>query len=192
MQNLNRKWDILCIGGASGTGKTSVGKLLSRYYGVDLVRVDDFQVLLEAVTTPKHLPPVHYWNTHPDWESEGVDATVSQLIDVGRLLTPGLIAVIHDHIGENIPMILEGDFILPELYTFDPGQNIRAVFLFEPFLEQIVQNFYQREGSLQQYRAEVSHAYGKWLADGCAAHGIAVIESRPWDTLLKRVIEFLT
>lgn len=42
--------------------------------------------------------------------SEGVNATVNQLIDVGQALTPGLIQVINDHLEENIPMILEGDF----------------------------------------------------------------------------------
>jgi len=101
------------IGGSSGSGKTSVSRPLSRFYGIDLVRVDDFQVLLEAVTTPQALPAIHYWKTHPNWRDEGVGASVGRLVDIGHVLMPGLTSVINDHICENIPMILEGDFILP-------------------------------------------------------------------------------
>ena len=51
-----RNWDILIIGGASGSGKTNISIPLARHYGIDLVRVDDFQVLLKALTTHETLP----------------------------------------------------------------------------------------------------------------------------------------
>jgi len=91
---MERTWDILIIGGASGSGKTSISRPLSRLYGVDLVRVDDFQVLLEKVTTTESSPAIHYWATHPNWRDEGIDAALDRLIDVGRVLMPGLIAVL--------------------------------------------------------------------------------------------------
>ena len=183
-----RNWDILMIGGASGSGKTSISCPLARHYGIDLVRVDDFQVLLEVMTTPETLPAIHYWKTHPNWRDEGVDATVGQLIDVGQVLIPGLTAVIEDHIEENIPMILEGDFILPELSAFFNTPRIKSAFLYEPSKEQILQNYLAREGALQQYRTDVSHSYGNWLAESCSKYGVAVVESRPWKTLMERVI----
>ena len=34
-----RNWDVLIMGGASGSGKTSISLPLARYYGIDLVRV---------------------------------------------------------------------------------------------------------------------------------------------------------
>ena len=46
--SIRRNWDILLIGGASGTGKTQLSIPLARHYGVDLVRVDDFQLMLSA------------------------------------------------------------------------------------------------------------------------------------------------
>jgi hypothetical protein len=42
-----RRWQVLLIGGASGTGKTSVSYRLAQYFGVGLTEIDDFQVLLE-------------------------------------------------------------------------------------------------------------------------------------------------
>ena len=186
-----RVWDILLIGGASGSGKTSISVPLARYYGIDLVRVDDFQVMLGALTTPESHPSIHYWRTHPNWRDEGVGSSVSQLIDVGQMLIPGLAAVINDHLEENIPMILEGDFILPELTACFQSAKVKTVFIHEPSKEQILQNYLLREGETQQYRAEVSYSYGTYLSRECTNFNIPIVESRPWNTLMERVIAAL-
>lgn len=183
-----RTWEILLIGGASGSGKTSISRPLARFYGVDLVRVDDFQALLEAVTTPESFPQIHYWATHPDWMQEGADATARQLIDVGQALSPGLTAVIKDHLEEGIPMILEGDFLLPSLSASFMGSKVKSLFIHEPEREQILRNYEAREGELQQYRTDVSHRYGGWLKEECVKYGIPVLEARPWENMLEQAI----
>jgi len=188
---ITRNWNVLIIGGASGCGKTSISRQIARHYNVDLVRVDDFQMMLEAMTTSETLPELHYWAMHPNWRDEGMDNSVKRLIDVGRVLIPGLTAVIKDHIDEGIPMILEGDFILPELAKAFDNPQIKSVFIYEPSQEQILQNYLAREGQLQPYRADVSHAYGKWLMESCIKHGVFIAESRPWDTLMERVYELV-
>lgn len=59
-------------------------------------------------------------------------------------------------------------------------------------LNQIMQNYLSREGGdLQDYRAGISIAYGKWIADICKRNNIRLVESRPWDTALTRTIESL-
>lgn len=188
---IERDWDVLLIGGASGSGKTIVGRQLVRKYSVDYVRVDDFQVLLDTMTTPDSHPAIHYWRTHPDWMAEGADAVVGQLRDVGEMLIPGLTAVIHDHLEENIPMIMEGDFILPQLSVSVNNPKVKAIFIHEPDKDQILRNYQAREGEHQPDRAEVSHAYGKWLADNCRRLGFPVMEARPWDSLMERVTQAL-
>lgn len=50
--NTQRPWQVLLLGGASGVGKTSVSYRLAQHYGVGLTEVDDFQVVLEGMTTP--------------------------------------------------------------------------------------------------------------------------------------------
>ena len=167
-------WDILIIGGASGSGKTSISRKLARHYGVDLVRVDDFQVLLEAMTTPETLPEIHYWGTNPNWRDEGAEAAVDRLTNASQALKPGLYAVVNDHLDENIPMILEGDFILPEFAASFDNPRVKSIFIYEPSKEQILKNHLEREGEVQQFRADVSHLYGSWI-----------VESRPWEILRK-------
>lgn len=193
MQNENQKrnWDVLLIGGASGTGKTSVSRALARLYGIDLVRVDDFQIMLETLTTAQSLPAIHYWTTHPEWMEEGAQATANHLIDIGRAVSPGLNAVIQDHLAEAIPMILEGDFILPELCASWRDPRVQSVLIHEPERNQILQNFHVREGKLQPYRADVSQYYDNWLVKSCVELGIPVVEARPWGTVVERVIACL-
>ena len=190
--NEKRNWDILIIGGASGSGKTNISLPLARYYGVDLVRVDDFQVMLKALTTHETLPDLHFEVTHPDYRNYGPDESLSLLIHIGRSLIPGLAAVVDDHIVENIPMILEGDFILPEFVASFDNPRVKSIFVHEPSREQILQNYLAREGELQPYRADGSYAYGNWLNETCNKFDIPVINPRPWDTVAKRVIAKLT
>ena len=58
---------------------------------------------------------------------------------------------------------------------------------------EVEKNYLFREGGqIQHYRAEVSIAYGKWLADTCNRNGIKIIEPRPWDTLLTRILNSLS
>ena len=189
MSTNKRNWDVLLIGGASGTGKTSVSLPLARHYGVDLVRADDFQVLLEVMTTPETHPAIHYWRTHPNWWEEPIENTVKQLVDFGRALSPGLTAVVKEgHLEDNVPMILEGDFILPEFVASFKDSRVKSIFIHEPDKEQILQNFLNREGETQQHRTDVSYAYQGWLAEQCRKFDVLMVEARPWDSVVERIL----
>jgi len=182
-----RNWDILIIGGASGSGKTSLSHPLSKHYGIDLVRVDDFQCFLEAIISPEMIASLHCWKIEPNWRNESVEWVVERLKGVSKAWLPGLVAVIKDRLEENIPMILEGDFILPELSASFNNPRIKTIFVHEPSREQILQNYLNREGTHQAHRANVSHAYGNWLKENCKKFNVPVIESRPWESLTERV-----
>ncbi|MCL2236121.1 MAG: hypothetical protein FWB98_06755 [Defluviitaleaceae bacterium] len=82
---MERNWDILLIGGASGSGKTKIARQLAKIYGVDLVRVDDFQAFAEVSTTPETFPLIHHWKAN-NWQEAGVDDAVKWLFDVGRAI----------------------------------------------------------------------------------------------------------
>ena len=48
------------IGGASGSGKTSVSYRLANHFNVGITEIDDFQVILERMTTPEQQPELHW------------------------------------------------------------------------------------------------------------------------------------
>jgi 2-phosphoglycerate kinase len=190
--NNERNWTVLFIGGASGTGKSSLAYEIGRYYGVNVLEVDDIHLSIEAVTTNESFPAIHYWNTGVNWKDIGVDGNVNWLIDVGKEMIPVLKELVERHIEDKLPIIIEGDFINPEFTKSFENPEVKSIFVNETDINQIIQNYLSREGGdLQQYRAEISIAYGKWIADTCDRNGINVIESRPWDTVLTRVIKSL-
>ncbi|MCH4885998.1 hypothetical protein EZV73_00395 [Acidaminobacter sp. JC074] len=93
---------------------------------------------------------------------------------------------------EQIPLIMEGDFISVDLAAAYQDNEVKSLFIYEGQKDQIIENYRQREGgSAQTFRASISLAYGKALRQACLAYGIEVIEARPFETLLKRVMEKL-
>lgn len=191
---MDKDWCVLLIGGSSGSGKTCVSYPLAKIYRINLIEVDDFQVFLSAVSKPEEQPEIHYWGTHPDWQNEGVENTMQQLINVGKVFKPGLEAVIQNHLEANIPAIIEGDFILPELSASFNDSKVRSLFIHEPSRDQILNNYLEREkeSGPQHYRADVSFHYGNWLVSECKKYNIPVVESRPWNSVIERAIHILS
>lgn len=187
-----RDWIVLLIGGASGTGKSSIAYELGRFYGVNILEVDDIVQALKAVSTAQTLPAVHYWETGVNWMDVGVAKNVDWLISVSQEILPALQSVVQRHLDDKVPVILEGDFIHPQLAASFESASVRSIFIDEKDKEQIRSNYLLREGGEpQHYRAEISVAYGQWLERACKALGVPVLEPRPWDSLLKRAMAAL-
>lgn len=188
-----RNWTVLLIGGVSGSGKSCFARELGRYYGVKVLELDDLKQAMKAVTTKETLPLLHYWSTGVDWRDIGVDGNVNWLIGVSKEMDSALKAVVEQHLEDNLPVIIEGDFIHPEFAaSFDPSL-VKVMFLQEPEKEQLLANYSEREGgSLQDYRASIGIEYGKWQAEQCKRLKIQMIKARPWDTAVDRAVECLT
>ena len=187
-----RDWMVLLIGGPSGTGKSSIAYEISRFYGVSVLEADDIYLSVKAMTNSGCLPAIHRWGDEADWQAAGIQGNVSWLIDVGREMIPALKAIVQRHIEDKVPVIIEGDFISPDLVKLLDHPLARAVFLRED-IPQIVGNYLAREGGEpQRFRAEVSAAYGRWIEGVCSLTGCPVIAARPWETALTRVLDALS
>jgi 2-phosphoglycerate kinase len=192
-----RSWEVLLIGGAPGTGKTSVAYRLAHHFTVGITAIDDFQVILERMTTPEQQPVLHFWRTHPNPGLLTAEEIMRQGLEVARAMTPALDAVIADHLDTKVPLVLEGDFIAPALAaqpSFGGQLNagrVGAVFLYEPDEAQILRNFSLREpeAGVQAKRSRVSWLQGQWLQRECRRLGIPALPARPWETLFMRVLE---
>ena len=191
-----RSWDVLLIGGAAGTGKTSVSYRLARHFDVGITEVDDLYIALETMTTPEQQPVLHYWNTKPESVQLSAEQILELQISVSRVMLPALNAVIANHIESNMPVILEGDYILPELIvqkndaSLWETDRVRTLFLYEPDERQIVRNFYRREPEEgeQEGRAHVSWLFGEWLKKECERYGLPALPATPWESLHHRIV----
>jgi len=186
----DRNWTILFIGGASGVGKSSIAYELARFYNVNVIEVDDIGQSIKAMTTKENFPAIHYFSTGVNWKDIGVSGNVKWLIDVSKEMIPGLKAIVENHIESDIPVIIEGDFLYPEFTVSFENPKIKSLYVHESDKNQILQNYLAREsGELQRFRADISAEYGNWLANSCRELGIEVVEARPWNTAIERIIE---
>ncbi len=185
-----RNWTVLFIGGASGVGKSSLAYEIAGYYGVNVLEVDDIQIAVKAVTTRDRFPAIHYWETGVSWFDMGVDGNVKWLTDVSKELIPALGELVNRHIEDQVPIIIEGDFLDPEFTQSFDRPEVRSIFISETDVDQIIQNYLSREGGeRQQFRAEVSVAYNKQITEACEQYRIKLLNARPWDTLLERAMK---
>lgn len=190
--NHDRNWTVLLLGGASGTGKSSLAYEIARFYGVNVLEVDDVHLAVETVTTKESYPAIHDWETGVNWKDLGVDGNLNWLINVSKEMMPVLKKLVDRHVEDQVPIIIEGDFLHPGLAKSFESPQVKSFFVAETDLDQIVRNFLSREGGdLQRFRAEISIAYGEWIAETCRENGLGVIEARPWDTVLARALESL-
>ena len=187
-----RSWRVLLLGGASGVGKTSVSYRLAQRYGVGLTEIDDFQVVLERMTTPDQQPELHFFRTRPDeWRRMDEEQRLAHAIRHAEAMAGALELVIANHLDGGSPLVLEGDFLLPSLavrpaYDGVPAKDqVRALFLYEDE-EQIGRNYLAREGRPQPGRARASWRHSEWLRREAARLGVPAIPARPWDTVLER------
>ncbi|WP_219722100.1 hypothetical protein [Deinococcus planocerae] len=172
---------------------------LAHRLGISVTEVDDLHLAVMHLTTPERQPALHCWFTHPDPGSLSADQIVRAHLAASRALPPALEAVVLNHVKEGPPLVLEGDYLLPELAArpalvdaFARGE-VRAVFLHEPDEEQLVRNLRSREPGEgeQRGRAHVSWNLSLWLREEAERYGLSALPARPWETLLDRLVDAL-
>ncbi len=190
--------DLLIGGGAgAGVGKSTAAFELARRFEVGLTEVDDFQRVLERMTTPEQYPAVHAFNQDPEgWRAMDDQRKVEAMTTYGEVMSMALEPVLRNHLDGAIPTIYEGDFLLPSFaarksFCGHPAEGrVRGIFLYED-ADQISRNFEAREGSPQPDRARVSQLYSDWLREEASRCGQISIPARPWSTVTERVIAAL-
>ena len=193
-----RSWDVLLIGGASGVGKTHVSYPLAHHFGTGLTEIDDFQVILERMTTPAQQPVIHFFRTDPEAFFRLDEAgKLAHAIDYATVMAEPLEYVIANHLDEGSAVVLEGDFLLPALaaqalYDGVPASGrVRTLIVYEEDEGQIDRNYLAREGELQPVRARASWRHSEWLREEASRLGIPALPARPWETVVARAIALL-
>ena len=196
-------WDVLLLGGHSGTGKSTVAERLARRYGMAWLMADDLRLALQrsraVLPTPEATAALRFHAT-PGWWRHRPERLRAALIADGEALSPALEVVIENHVDQRLPVVLEGDAILPALLARPPvrtcaaGGRVRAVFLVEPDETLLLANVLAR-GREHTWMTEAElravvrgrWLYGQWLTDQARRAGVPVLEPRPRDTLAERI-----
>ncbi|MYS85992.1 hypothetical protein GTZ85_38715 [Streptomyces sp. SID5474] len=185
---------MLLLGGASGLGKSRAAAELAREAGAFVVEFDDVVGAVQAITDVRTHPDLHHFN-RPDTTPPSPDRELELQIATATALEPAVVGVVSNRLTVPVPAVVEGDYITPAAAGrairagAAAGRRIRAVFLHEDDVAQVVANYAEREPEHghQTQRAEVGVRYSHWLADQAEQHGLPVVACRPWHTLTTRV-----
>jgi 2-phosphoglycerate kinase len=198
---------VLLIGGASGTGKTTVAKAIARERGITWVQVDDLRLAMQwsdvRLPSDEATKALYFFLRTPGIWSLPADRLCDGLIAVGVAMTDAIGVVIGNHVVQGDPVVIEGDGILPgiighaEVRPHVEAGLVRSVFLMPESEDELLRNMLDRgrgissDGVTPQARrvAEMNWRYSRWLANEAAARGLPTVTTCPWATLSRRVLE---
>jgi 2-phosphoglycerate kinase len=197
-------WSILLLGGVSGTGKTSAAMQIADQSRCPWLQVDDLRLALQwsNVTLPQGTDDLYFFLKTSDVWHLSPERLCQALINVGVVMSPAIEVIIDSHIATQLPLLIEGDGILPSLFARELLQKhissgrVRGAFLIESDEKILLENMLKRNRGIgdmtdAELRTE-AHAkwlYGRWLIAETQRYGLPVIESRPWSTLIKRILK---
>lgn len=211
-QRVQPDWRVLLIGGSSGVGKTMVARTIARHLGLSVLLVDDLRMVLQQMTTPAEQPGIHYFLAHPTIWQKPPEALCDGFIAVSNAMArPLAVSIAHHALVKGTGrVIIEGDSILPALaaqrdfsnmhFTPAPVTNeVRSVFLIEPDEEIVMHHmrghahgFANAPLKAQETLARARWLYGQWLRRQADHYDLPIVESRPWETLVERVLRAIS
>ncbi|WP_338015817.1 AAA family ATPase [Kitasatospora sp. CB01950] len=184
------------MGGASGVGRSRAAARLAEARGAFTVQFDDVVAALQAATPPATHPSLHLFAAHRDPERElGADRVLELQIATAQAMDEAVLGVVRNRLSVEVPAVVEGDYLTPAAATraaaeaAEQHRRVRAVFLHEGDPARIGANYAHREPHLgpRPARAAVSAGYSHRLAAQARAHGLPVLDCRPYDTLPQRL-----
>jgi 2-phosphoglycerate kinase len=200
-----RPW-CLVIGGASGTGKTTVAKTIAREQGITWVQADDLRLALQwsdvRLPSDAATDALYYFLRTPDVWREPAVRLRDALIAVGEVMTEAIAVVIGNHVAQHDPVVIEGDGILPSILEHvdvrphTRSGSVRMVLLSPASQADLMERMLQRgrgmaeEGVTAEARraAEAAWLYSQWLRREGERRAIPIVECRPWGTLATRIV----
>ncbi|HLI68896.1 MAG TPA: isopentenyl transferase family protein [Ktedonobacteraceae bacterium] len=204
-------WRVLLIGGSSGVGKTMVAQAIARRLNRSILLADDIRMAIQQVTTPAEQPGIHYFLAHPTIWQKPPEALCDGFITVGKaMMRPLSVAIAHHVFVQSAgPVIIEGDSILPALAArrdfsnihFTPAQvttEVRSVFIIESDEKVLLNNIHMQgrgfgKNSIKEQEtfASACWLYGHWLRRQADHYNLPVVEARPRETLVERVLQII-
>jgi 2-phosphoglycerate kinase len=191
---------VILIGGATGTGKSTVATELAYRLGITRVTsTDSVRQTMRAFFSHEFMPSIHYssfeaGNALPDAD----DPTVAGFLEQSRNVLVGAQASIERALVEGWSMVLEGVHLVPGLLP-EPGQDalVAACVLKIEEETEHAQHFFAREAGDSRPMAKYLDRFDEirrlqgFIVERAEREGVAVIENDSADRATAKVAELV-
>ncbi len=199
-QSADVPFKVLLIGGPSGTGKSTAAASLARQLGIPWLQVDDLRLALQfsgLVPREQH-PELFFFLDRADWRVSP-EAYRDKLIAVARIISGALRIVVESHIATGVPIVIEGDGILPEFAAriaseYGEGQ-VRSVFIVENDTDVLLANMLKRGRGIdpnasaeRQIETRGKALFSDWIQREAERYGLPTVTPLPWEALPERLV----
>lgn len=198
----------MLIGGASGTGKSTVAKAIARRHDADWLQVDDLRLALQwgDVTLPSEgaTEALHFFERTDDVWQLPAERLRDAMIAVGEAMAAAVEIVVGNHVAQGDPAVIEGDGILPSIVEHPDlrghlaSGKLRIVFVAPADEDELLRNMLDRGRGVPDKReadlrriAEMNWLYTAWLVREAEERSIPVVTTQPWETLANRITEIV-
>jgi 2-phosphoglycerate kinase len=190
------EWTVLLLGGAAGAGKSTSAASIASRLSVSWLSADAIWHTLKAATSPATHPALHLFEPSDADIEVGAEHLLRLHVESAEAMSASLDAFVDWQLRECAPLVLEGAWITPEFAAgqieMRPGA-VSAVFVCEREFDAVLDAMMARAGhpprtNRRMRLTQMSWMYGEWMRAECARLSLPVVEARPRDTLVERVL----
>ena len=191
---------VILVGGATGTGKSTVATEIAYRLGITRVTSTDFiRQTMRAFFSHEFMPSIHYSSfeaaiAQPDAD----DPLIAGFLEQSRQVLVGVRASIDRALQEGWSMVLEGVHLVPGLLPSQlEGALVTACVLQISDETAHAQHFFSREAGADRPMTKYLDRFGEirrlqgYIVERAEREGVAVIENESADRATARVAEFV-
>jgi 2-phosphoglycerate kinase len=193
---LRVKRRLLLIGGAAGTGKSTVARTLATRLNAAWLQLDTLWIAMRDAAPPNSKDRALLdIDQRIRAQDEPAEALLDHHIAASEAVCAALPHALAFELQTHPTLVADGAWLLPEfaaqLHLDDV--SIRSVFLHESDPEQVARAMSARRGvpMVAAWHAEgarLAWMYGNWLADEAGRLALPVVSSRPYATAADRLL----
>ncbi len=191
---------VILVGGATGTGKSTVATEIAYRLGITRVTSTDFiRETMRAFFSHEFMPSIHYSSFEADAAAPGADdPLIAGFLEQSRQVLVGVRASIERALHEGWSMVLEGVHLVPGLLpSFDGNALVTACVVKIDDETAHAQHFFMRETGTERPMAKYLDRFGEirrlqgFIVERAEREGVPVIENENAERATRAVAELV-